>query len=78
MLNLHARELERILVERKLTIEKKTDCLWAITSDTGKVVNYAPETGKCWIRVPGTDSIQREQLRGSAMRVAEIIQEMGR
>lgn len=72
-MNLHAHELERILLERKLTIVKQA-ALWTISGDQAKAVHYAPNTGKCWHWTPGTDGRKSEQLRGSAMRVAEIIE----
>jgi hypothetical protein len=72
MLNLHARELERILLDRKLTIIKEP-ALWTISGGS-KAVHYAPNTGKCWHWTPGTEGRKQERLRGSATRVAEIIE----
>lgn len=76
MMNLHARELERILLERDLRIVKGTETLWSIVGPGGRTVHYAPGTGKCWSWTPGTEGRKSEQLRGSAMRIAEILQEL--
>jgi hypothetical protein len=68
-LNLHAYQLEKLLLEHGCRVVKESGRAWLITGPNGRVL-YSPETASCW-RAQGKT---REQLRGSPRRIAEIIE----
>lgn len=73
-MNLHAAQLETLLLRRGVTIEKvRTPSVWRISKDGAKTVTYAPLTGRCLLPETPLRRSKWEELKGSPERVAEIL-----
>ena len=71
MLNLHAIEVEKILLAHGLTITKGSRD-WQISNGGEKCITYGPETGT--VRVKGSPVYRRHTLRGSPQTIAGILE----